>query len=154
MHKRYQTISNKVRLGWLLLALGALVVTIGIFTELQFAGSAYNYRLVTGLGIVLVGAGIGYLVRYRLALKNDQAARRLAIEEQDERTVLINSRAGQRAYWFSAALAYAGLLWVSFASHGSLPALSGDALWYFLAACVLAPFGVYVISLLVDQRKL
>lgn len=152
MGNRYAWIVGKIRLGWLLVAAGALVITVGIFTELQFANATYNFRIITGLGIVLVGSGIGYLVRYRLALKNEQAAKRLAIEEQDERTVLINSRAGRRAYWVSAALAYIGLLWASFAANGSLPPLSGNTLWYFMAACVLVPFGVYMTSILVDQR--
>lgn len=153
MNNRYQWIKGKIRLGWLLLIAGALVITIGIFTELQFANMSYNFRIITGLGIVLVGSGIGYLVRYRLWLKNEQAAKRLAIEEQDERTALINSRAGRRAYWVSAALAYIGLLWASFAANGSLPPLSGNTLWYFMATCVLIPFGVYMTSILVDQRN-
>lgn len=44
-------------------------------------------------------------------------------------------------------------MWASFAANGSLPPLAGDALWFFLAACVLVPFGVYVASILIDQRS-
>jgi hypothetical protein len=79
---------------------------------------------------------------------------RLTVEERDERTVLIRTRAGNRAYWVSTALIYLGLMWVSFAANGSLPALTGNTLWFFLAAGVLIPFGVYITSILVDQRNL
>jgi hypothetical protein len=98
--------------------------------------------------------GVGYLVRYGTALKDEQSARRLSVEEQDERTVLIRARAGNKAYWVSAALIYLGLMWASFASNGWLPQLAGNALWFFLAAGVLIPFGVYIISILNDQRNL
>jgi hypothetical protein len=32
--------------------------------------------------------------------------------------------------------------------------MSTDALWYFLAACALIPVGVYILSMLVDERRL
>jgi len=136
------------------LAAGVFVSLVGVFFELQYAYLPYNFRIITGLGILLIGIGIGYLVRYRAALKDEQSARRLTVEERDERTVLIRARAGNRAYWISSALFYIGLMWASFASNGSLPALSGNALWFYLAAGVLIPFGVYITSILVDQRNL
>ena len=37
---------------------------------------------------------------------------------------MIRARAGNRAYWVSTVIVYAGLMWVSFAASGSLPALS------------------------------
>ena len=92
-------------------------------------------------------------MRYRAALKDEQSARRLNVEERDERTVLIRARAGNRAYWVSAALIYIGLMWASFAANGGLPPLTGNTLWFFLAAAVLFPFGVYVASILFDQRN-
>jgi hypothetical protein len=48
-------------------------------------------------------------------------------------------------------MAYAVLMWVSFTVRGSLPELSPDALWFFLAAVVVVPFGVYAASLIYDQ---
>jgi hypothetical protein len=151
-HKKW--IASRVRLGWALLILGILTIIAGIIFELNLTHLPYNFRLVTGLGILFAGGGIGYLVRYIAALKDAQSARRLAIEEQDERSVLIRTRAGNRAFWVSAALVYLGLLWASFASSGSLPALAGDVLWFFLAACVLVPFAVYIAGILLDQRSL
>ena len=154
MDNRIKWISNRARVGWILLAAGILVAMAGISTELIFAHLSYDFRLITGVGILLAGVGIGYLVRYSAALKDERAARRLSVEERDERTVLIRTRAGSRSYWVSTALIYCGLMWVSFASSGRLPDLSGDALWAFLAAAVILPFGVYVTSILVDQRNL
>jgi hypothetical protein len=154
MNNRTNWISNRVRLGWLFLAAGIVVGGAGLYIESQFSYLPYNTRLITGLGILLIGIGVGYLVRYMPALKDSQSARRLSVEERDERTLLIRARAGNRAYWVSAALIYFGLVWSSFAANGSLPPLSGDSLWYFLAAAVLIPFGVYVASVLLDQRAL
>lgn len=73
--------------------------------------------------------------------------------ELDERTVLIRTRAGNRAYWLSAGLVYIGLMWTSLAAHGHLPDLSGDVLWFYLVFCVIVPFDVYITSILVDQRN-
>jgi ABC-type uncharacterized transport system permease subunit len=141
-------------MGWMFLSAGVFVAVVGIFSELQFSDLPYNFRIITGLGILLAGIGVGYLVRYRVALNDEQSARRLTVEELDERNVLIRSRAGNRAYWVSTALIFTGLMWASFAANGSLPALTGDTLWFFLAAGVLIPFGVYIISFLNDQRNL
>jgi len=153
MDDRTKWISAKVRTGWAFLAAGAVAAVIGIFTEPRAAALPYDPRLITGLGILLAGIGVAYLVRYRAALRDEISARRLTVEERDERLVLIRMRAGNRAYWVSALLVYAGLMWASFAANGSLPALGGDALWYFLVAAVLVPFGVYAASILVDERK-
>jgi hypothetical protein len=154
MDNRSKWIRTRIRMGWMFLAAGVLVAVAGIFAELQFTNLSYNFRIVTGLGILLSGIGIGYLVRYRAALKDEQSARRLTVEERDERTVLIRTRAGNRAYWVSSAFIYIGLMWASFAANGGLPDLSGNVLWFFLAAGVLMPFGVYVTSILIDQRNL
>jgi hypothetical protein len=154
MDNRTKWLTTKIRTGRIFLAAGALVALSGIITELLFASLPYNFRIITGLGILLAGIGIGYLVRYGVALKDEQSARRLNVEERDERSVLIRARAGNRAYWVSSALIYSGLMWASFAANGSLPALMGNALWFFLAAGVLIPFGVYITSILIDQRDL
>lgn len=146
-------IAARLRLGWTLVIAGALVGAAGVLSEVNFSELVpYNFRLLTGLGILLLGAGIGALLRYWAAQKDAAAARRLSVEEGDERTALLRLRAGDRAYWASAVLVYAGLLWASFAELGDLPALSGDTLWGFLALCVVLPFGVYVGSLLLDEK--
>lgn len=153
MDSRTNWIMSKIRLGWILLAVGVMISLVGILFEMVYSHLVYNYRIITGLGILFIGIGIGYLVRYRSALKDEQSARRMKIEERDERTVMLRARAGNRAYWVSAALIYIGLMWASFAANGDLPELAGNTLWFFLAGCVLIPFGVYIASLLVDQRS-
>jgi hypothetical protein len=153
MDNRTSWIATRVTLGWIFLVAGVLVAFVGILSEINFSYAPFNFRLITGLGILLVGIGVGFLVRYRSALKDKQSAKRLTVEERDERTVMIRDRAGNRGYIVTAALVYLGLMWTSFAANGSLPALAGDALWFFLAACLLIPFGVYVSSILIDQKN-
>jgi hypothetical protein len=143
----------RVRLGWALVAAGVLVGVTGAITELMYTGP-YNARILTGFGILLMGVGAGYLMRYRAALKDRDSARRVAAEVDDERVVMIRTRAGNRAFWVSTAFVYAGLTWSSFAANGGLPPLEGDTLWYFLAAATLVPFAVYVGSMFRDERTL
>jgi hypothetical protein len=149
MDNRMKWVSAKIRTGWIFLAAGVFVAVLGRFIEHQYSYLPYNLRI-----ILLTGIGVGYLVRYWAALKDEQSAKRLTVEERDERTVLIRARAGNRAYWVSTVLIYTGLMWASFAANGGLPDLSGDVLWYFLAAGVLVPFGAYIVSILVDQQNL
>ena len=153
MDNRKQWVLSRIRLGIFSLVVGLLVIFVGIWLELALSYLPYDARIITGLGILLAGLGIGLLVRYGAALRDNQAALRLSVEERDERTVQIRQRAGNRAYWVSTALVYLGLMWASFASNGALPDLVGDALWYFLAAGVLIPFGVYIASILLDERN-
>ncbi len=152
MNKQMKWVNSQVSKGWLFLVTGLLVVGVGIILERQAAALTFNPRIVTGLGILLLGISLAYLVRYFSARRDPQAAARVASEERDERNLLLRARAGNRAYWSSAVLTYALLMWVSFASNGSLPALSMDALWYALAGMVVLPFGVYAASLWYDQK--
>ncbi len=151
MNERVKWVNRRWQLGWIILIAGLVLGLGGAILPRLVSGLAFNPRLITGLGILLLGVGIAFLVRYGAARQDPQAAARLTIEERDERQQQIRGRAGYRAYWVSAALAYALLMWVSFSSSGSLPELSSDALWYALAVVVLAPFGVYAGSLMYDE---
>jgi uncharacterized membrane protein len=153
MDNKYKWIEIRIRLGWIFLIGGVIVIGSGIFIEHQYHGSPYNLRLITGLGILLAGVGIAYLVRYRATQIDEHSLRRVHAEERDERTELIRARAGNRAFWCSSAIIYVGLMWESFAANGSVPRLFGDVLWYYLATGVLIPFAVYVSSILIDQRN-
>jgi hypothetical protein len=153
MENRAKWIAARVRVGQVLLAAGVATVLGGVIAELLYSDSPYNLRVITGLGIMLSGVGAAYLLRYQTALSDEQSARRLAVEERDERTAAIRARAGNRAFWVSTGLVYAGLMWVSSAENGSLPDLEGDALWYYLAAATLIPCAVYLGSILELERK-
>jgi ABC-type uncharacterized transport system permease subunit len=153
MNKHMEWINRQLWLGRILLIAGLIVGVTGILLPRLASGLQFNPRIITGLGILLLGIGFSYLVRYGAAGRDVQVARRLVSEERDERMQIIRARAGNRAYWVSAAMIYGGLMWVSFAESGSLPAFSTDALWYFLVAAVVLPFVIYAASLLVDQKN-
>jgi hypothetical protein len=130
MNERTAWIANRVRLGWGLIVLGvALLVASGVLGALN-AGDGWNYSIIGGLGILAAGLGIGLVVRYRPALRDEASARRIAVEERDERSVQIRTRAGNRAWIVSAVLVWIALMWVSFASNGGVPALADDLLWW------------------------
>jgi hypothetical protein len=114
----------------------------------------FDPRVVTGLGIFVVGLGVATLLRGGLPNPSSASSRRFGIEDLDERNVAIRRLAGNRAFIASAVMIYALLMWVSFASNGQLPALSPDALWYALAASCVAPAAVYLVSLIHAQRSM
>jgi ABC-type uncharacterized transport system permease subunit len=153
MNKHVEWINRQLWLGRILLIAGLIVGVAGLLLPRLVNGLQFNPRIITGLGILLLGIGFAYLVRYGAAGRDVQVARRLVSEERDERMRIIRTRAGNRAYWVSAAMIYGGLMWVSFAESGSLPPLSADMLWNFLAAAVVLPFVIYAASLMVDQKN-
>jgi peptidoglycan/LPS O-acetylase OafA/YrhL len=144
---------TRVRAGWLLLACGILAFAASLLLARANPDFPWNLRILGGVGIVVGGLGVGLLVRYRPAISNGEVARRLIVEERDERGVQIRQRAGQRAYWASAILVFVGLMWASFASNGDLPALEGDLLWSCLVIALVVPFSVYIGSVIVDERR-
>lgn len=153
MQKPEKWVSSKIRVGWILLAAGLVILIAGILIELRFGSEPYNYRIITGVGIAITAAAIANLVRYKALAKNDLDARRMRAAALDERVVLIRRQAGNRAFFVSMVMTYAGLMWASFASNGGLPELGGDTLWFFLAACVVIPFMVYLISIVVENQN-
>ena len=153
MDERTNWIYRQRQIGVGMLVGGVALGLYGIALQLWIGTEPFNTRIVSGLGILLIGIGIAYLIRYRVARQVTPAAAWMFNEEHDERNRTLLACAGNRAFWVSLALAYAGLMWVSSSSNGSLPVLSQDALWYYLATLVVVPFGVFAISLLVEQRR-
>lgn len=153
MADRTTWLRMRVRAGWMLLACGILAFAASVALTRANPDFPWNLRTLGGAGIVAGGLGVGLLVRYRPAMADGEIARRLMVEERDERAVQIRQRAGQRAYWASAILVFGGLMWASFASNGDLPALEGDLLWNCLAVAFLVPMFVYLGSVIVDDRR-
>lgn len=153
MNKQTQWVKNQVRLGWLLLCSGVVIFVIGLLLPVIIAAPGFNTRIVSGIGILLLGIGAANLVRFSSASRDPQAARRVVSAERDERLRAIRARAGSRAYFASAVLIYALLMWLSFAANGSLPQLSSDVIWYCLAAMLVLPFLVYAYTMIDEQRK-
>ena len=154
MNKHADLIKNKLRWGWFFVILGIIFIGVGIVMETTFGYLPYSMSIITGLGILWAGIGIGMIVRYRSALRGNQSTKRLFIEEHDERNQFIRFRAGYRGFWVSILMVYILLLWLSFAANCNLPPIGKDLLWYIQAACVVIPFIVYVVSTLSDQKKL
>lgn len=149
-HQNY--IKNRMRIGWAFLFLGVLLFAGGLFVQ-NFFSAAFNARIVSGLGIFFAGLGFSQLLRYRIGEANRQAVDRLVNEERDERNRQIRAQAGNRAFWVALVMIYFALMWLSFASNGDLPSATEDGMWYYMAAAFVIPFGVYIGSILVEQRK-
>ncbi len=148
----HQYIQNRMRMSWGLLALGVLLFAAGLALQFLFE-VPFNARIISGLGIFFTGLGLAVMLRYRAVSGNSQAAARLINEERDERNRQMRTQAGNRAFWVSLVMSYIALMWLSFASSGSLPYPSSDSLWFYLAAAVVVPFLVYLTSTIYDQKN-
>jgi hypothetical protein len=153
MTDRTSWLRTRVRAGWLLLACGIVVFVASLVLARAHPDYPWNLRILGGVGMVIGAVGAAMVIRYRPAISDVEAARRLIVEERDERGVRIRQRAGQRAYWVSALLVYVGLIWSSFGANGELPALEGDGLWNFLAVATLVPAFVYIGSVVLDEHR-
>jgi hypothetical protein len=138
--------------GQLLLAAGIICAAAGAALESAKITVGIDPRLITGLGILLLGLSLGAWLRLNSALKKPLDAMRLVAAESDERMTDIKSKAGQRGFWTALAITYALLMWESVASNGSLPALSANARWYWLAAAVVLPMTVYIAGIIQGNK--
>lgn len=154
MNDKKKWINNRIRIGWFFIGLGILFILVGVYFEINYSYIPYNVSIITGLGILWAGIGIGLIVRYMAGKKGAQSAKRLMFEELDERNQLIRYRAGYRGFWVAIILIYIVLMWLSMAANGSLPPISKDVMWYLQAACVVIPFIVYFVSVILDQKKM
>jgi hypothetical protein len=152
---RNQTNWNKNTLLWglVMAVLGTVMVVAGLVLTGAAGGPAFIGRLVLSSGAVLLILGIVSLLQYAYVRRNPKAGRQMMISERDERLQLIRAKAGQRAYQISSALAFAVLMWASFAGDVGLPTLSGNALWFALLAVVVVPALVYIGYIVYEQSN-
>ena len=154
MSDQKKWLNNRIRIGWFFIGLGILFFLAGVYFEINYSYIPYNVSIITGLGILWAGIGIGLIVKYMAVKKGDQSAKRMMVEELDERNLFIRYHAGYRAFWVAIVLVYLVLMWFSMAANGSLPPIGKELLWYIQAGCVVIPFSVYIISFLIDQKKI
>ncbi len=151
---RNQTNWTKGILTWglVLAALGFVLAIVGFILPGIVGGLIFDGRIIPEIGFVLLVLGIVSLLQYAYIRHDPKAGRQMMINEQDERMQLIQARAGQRAYRISSALAFFVLMWASFAGDVGLPTLSGNTLWFSLAAVVIVPSIIYIASIAYEQN--
>jgi hypothetical protein len=152
MVERNGWLRRRVLGGSIAIAVGLLLFAGSLVAQAGYPDAKFDVRIVGGIGMGIAGAGLAIAIKFGVGLRDPSTARRLVAEELDERMVSMRQRAAARAYWTSALLVFGGLMWTSFASNGKLAALEGDALWNFLAVATVAPFLVYIASLVFDER--
>ncbi|NTW45303.1 MAG: hypothetical protein HGB14_12970, partial [Anaerolineaceae bacterium] len=63
-------IEKRLKFGWIMLIIGVTICIVGITSELKITNRPFDFRIITGLGILFIGIGIGQIVRYRAATKD------------------------------------------------------------------------------------
>ncbi len=134
------------------LVAGLITVAAGIALERTQPAFGIDPRLITAAGILLLGLSLGSWVRYFTAKKDPQTTLRTINAESDERMTAIKNQAGQRGFWAALAITYGLLMWESVSSNGALPVLSEDGRWLWLAAAVVLPMIVYIVSIIQGNK--
>jgi len=144
-------INVKIRRGWTLFGLGMVLIVGGIL--LNQSHFLMNNRLVSALGVLVVGISIGVLVKYLTLKRHPEVAQRVMAEEDDERSRAIHDRAGRRG--FEAAMGLLALVFIVY-SAGSITVYQSDPdpVWWFLAFLVSVPLAVYIFFLVHYQEKM
>lgn len=101
-------VEARVRRALILLGAGAVLFLAGGALQRWAPGLPFDARIVSGLGILLLGVGLAQYITYHGARGDPKAASRKMIDERDERNVLLRARAGHRAFWVSLGLGYHG----------------------------------------------
>ncbi len=85
-----------------LTSLGFVLVIGGIFMALLIEpedGLMKTLPFVcVGVGAGIFGGGLGTLLKRHVSIKDEQAAKRIEIEEKDERNIVLRSHAKAKAY--------------------------------------------------------
>lgn len=152
MSSQNNWLNKKLKYARLFAIIGAVNILVGVVMELFKWSIGFDQRLITSMGILFLGLGLSSWLRYASRKKDPQTALRMERTARDERALFIRTRAGHRGFWVAIALSYGLLMWESLASNGSLPVLSEDARWFWLAAAVVIPFLAYIISIVYDER--
>ncbi|HMD88888.1 MAG TPA: hypothetical protein VKF38_06975 [Anaerolineaceae bacterium] len=153
MNKQKNWVKDKLVWGLVLIALGLVITVVGFILPGLLSGIIFNGRLIPACGILVFIMGIASLAQYAYTRSNPKAARKMMIDERDERIQLIHAGSGNRAFIIGNGMAYFVLMWDSFASDVGLPSLTGDRLWFSLLALVLVPVIVYIGSIVYEQRN-
>ncbi|GEM_PF-1818439 len=154
MQNKPTNVNRQIILGWLLLGIGGVCFLIGVaFFEIPRLNIIPATKLVSGLGILIAGLGVGQLVKYAPARVSAQTAKRIMIEDQDERLQTIRLRAGNKAFEITSAVSCIGLIVYSSLNVQGESASLYDGMWYYLVFLFLLSVGVYGISLARYQNK-
>lgn len=147
---RPEKMPSEIRIGWGLLLFGVVLVVVGVVYRQVMPDAALLGRLVMTFGIFFGGWGLLSLNKNILAFRDPKAARRLAIEAQDERSLSIRHRAGYEGFVFAMVASAVGLLVYSVLTQDQK---GFDGLWWYLAFMVVGPGIFYVIRLLRIHQK-
>lgn len=140
----------EVRFGWALLLIGVVLVVAGLIFRQLLNDAGPLGRLVMTFGIFLGGWGLVSLNKNLLTFRDPRAARRLAIEAQDERSLSIRNKAGYESFVFALVISAVGLLIYSVLSQDQK---GFDLLWWYLAFLVVGPGVFYVVRLISFHQK-
>jgi len=148
MNKKTDWFVRKKRNALLFMVSGLIVTFSGILFEVFHVSLGFDARLITGSGFLVFGVSFSNWLQYLSAIKDPKTAKREYLAQMDEREIFIRSTAGNRAFWISIVCTYSLLMWESLSSNGSVPQLSDNTLWYWLAAAVVIPFITYIVGII------
>jgi peptidoglycan/LPS O-acetylase OafA/YrhL len=141
--------NRKKNINWLFLIVGLVLLAADFGIKFFMPGTPLYYRTVGTVGVLILGWAVIGLVKYTQSKMDPEAARRMNIEETDERNLSIRNKAGYYAFIFSISLSILALLIYSYLNSGP----GFDLPWFYLAAMVLIPGAVYIYCLVHFHSK-
>lgn len=145
----------QARMALTLFVLGGVCVLTGIGFDALVFSPVINGKIIIGIGILLAGVALAYIIRYIAFKKDPVTAQRMENIEKDERTLSIRRRAGYNAFITSMILAGFFLLFYSLISYPILSIqISFDWVWFMLAVLVILPMMVYIIGLVRYEQSM
>lgn len=138
----------QARMALTLFVLGGVCVLTGIGFDALVFSPVINGKIIIGIGVLLAGVALAYIIRYIAFQKDPVRAQRMENIEKDERTLSIRRRAGFNAFITSMILSGFFLFIYSLISYPILSVqISFDWVWFMLAVLVIVPMMVYIIGL-------
>lgn len=144
MHNQTKWAKGILTWGFVASGFGLVLMAAGFLLSEPLSNLGLDRMLIIASGIFVFVLGVVSLLQYAFVRKHPQSGEQMMIQERDERIHSIRALAGSRAYGVSSSIAVLLLLWASFEGTNRLPDLSGDLLWFSLAALVVLPGVVYI----------
>jgi hypothetical protein len=132
--------------GWAILGLGILALLVGLIADFTRVTQHNGGRLVIVPGILIMAWGAGILLKYSLAGADPETARKLRIDETDERTILVRSRAGYDAFQLSIPTVVIGFFAYTYLNRDTIT-IGTDYFWFYLIFMAAVPIIIYIIRL-------
>jgi hypothetical protein len=148
MNNKSKNRKKELVTGGILLGVGAVLFAASLLF-LNISAAQPYIGVVQGFCVFLITVGFWNFFQYYHFQKNPAALQKARVDEMDERKLWIRYRSGNNAFKFGITTTYLALLLTGATNHP----VSSDWVWWGLAGIVVTTMIVYIVSLMVYEKK-